>query len=159
MVKKIDNLNDGYVALISSIIIGAVLLTMTASAGKSGWYTRFMVLGAEAKQQSRTLAAACINEALARVMIDPIWNGDATSTNAIGTCYMYPIQKNYPQNNWVTLRVRGEARGAVTNIVSEFNMHEIHLNVVPEIIPVVPPQTSSNIVPIVKSFMEVGVMP
>ncbi len=153
------NYNGGYIALLSTIIISAVLLSMTVGAGQSGWYTRFMVLGAEAKLQSHIVASGCVSEALARLIIDLDWSGDVTSTYGAGTCYVYPIQNNFPQNQIVTIRVRGEVRGAFTNIVSEYEMKDINLSSNPKAIPVTPPLTSSNILPTVKSFLEVGAMP
>ena len=150
---------EGYIALLSTIIIGAVLLTMTIGAGQSGWYTRFMVLGTEAKQQSKTLASGCINHALARVMADTVWHGDATTTSNAGTCYVFPVQKNFPEINHVTIRVRAVVRGAMTNLVSEFNMNDINVNTTPQSVPISPPLISPNIAPSINSIVEVGVMP
>lgn len=149
----------GYIALLSTVIISAVLLSMTVGAGQSGWYTRFVVLGAEAKLQSKIVASGCIEEALAKLMIDLDWSGDATSTYGVGTCYVYPVQINYPQNQIVTIRVRGEVQGAFTNIISEFEMKDISLTSIPKAITATPPLTPSNILPTAKSFLEVGVMP
>ena len=159
MKNNLNTVNGGYIALLSTVIISAVLLSMTVGAGQSGWYNRFMVLGAEAKLQSKIVASGCINEALAKLMIDLDWSGDATSTYGVGTCYVYPVQINYPQNQIVTIRVRGEVRGAITNIVSEFDMKDINLTSDPKAVPVTPPLTSGIILPAVRSFLEVGVMP
>ncbi len=151
--------NRGYIALLSTIIIGAVLLTITVGAGQSGWFTRFAVLGAEAKFQSHTLASGCINQALATVLVNPKWNGNATTTYSYGSCYVYPLQKHYPHPHVVTIKAQGVVRGAITNVVSEFNMADIHIDESPEAVPVPPPQSSPDVVPTVDSFLEVTVMP
>ncbi len=150
---------NGFVALLSTIIIGAVLLLITVSAGQSGWYTRFIVLGTEAKQQSRMFASGCIQEALAKLLIEPNWVGDATSTYSEGTCHIHPIQSDFSLSPLVTIQASGEVRGAMTNIVSTFNMQDINMTGVPEAVPATPPQTSNNILPTEESYLEVEVMP
>ena len=150
---------QGYIALLSTIIIGAMLITITVGAGRSGWYTRFALLGAEAKMQSHTRATGCVNQALAILLINPRWNGDVTATYSDGTCYVYPLQKNYPQPQLVTIKVRGEVQGAITNLVAEFNMMEINIGVISGVVPIVSQHTSANVVPTTDSIWEVGVMP
>ena len=149
----------GYIALLSTIIISAVLLTMTVGAGQSGWFTRFEVLRTEAKLESQLVTKGCINEVIAKLINDPTWMGDTTITKNSGICYVYPIQKNYPYNNYVIIKVRGDVRNSVTNIISEFDMAEIYLDSSPRALPIAPPQSIANIIPIKKSLLEVGVMP
>ena len=132
---------------------------MTIGAGQSGWYTRFMVLGAEAKQQSKILASGCISHALARVMADTVWNGNATMTSYAGTCYVFPIQKNFPEVRKVTIQVRAVVRGAMTNLVAEFDMNDINVDTTPQSVPISPRLISPNIAPSMNSIVEVGVMP
>lgn len=158
MLKKYTK-NNGFVALLSTIIIGAVLLIITVSAGQSGWHTRFIVLGTEAKQQSRMVARGCIQKALAKLLIEPNWGGDATSTYSEGTCYVHPIQSDFSLSSVVTIQASGEVRGAMTNIVSTFNMQDINMTGVPEAVAATPPQTPSNNLPTEESYLEVQVMP
>ncbi|MES2966331.1 MAG: hypothetical protein V4668_00925 [Patescibacteria group bacterium] len=153
-----NSLQRGYVALLSVIIIGAMLLTMTIGVGQSGWYTRFMVLGAEAKQESKTLAANCMNEAIAHIMVDPLWRGSATTSYGSGVCYVYPIQIHYPQTQQITIRTKAEVRGAITNLVSEYNMQSIHLDTIPLDVSVLP-LPSAVIIPTQQSLIEIEAMP
>lgn len=152
--------DSGYVALLSTIIISAILLVMTIEAGQSGFYTRFMVLGSEAKEQSRLLATSCSAQALGMVLADMEWTGAATTTEVTaGSCYVFPVQKNYPASNQMTLRVQSVVRNSVTNLVLVYDMGEILQSGMPA-----PPLGSAPLIPSVvipqlKSWQEVVVMP
>jgi hypothetical protein len=63
--KKQSKKQDGYIALIVTIIISMVLLVMIAGGGFAGWRMRFIVLGTEHKEQSGALAEGCIYQAFA----------------------------------------------------------------------------------------------
>jgi hypothetical protein len=54
----------GFIALISAVVIGAVLIAMMTSVGLASFYARFDALGIENKQQATALAESCINSAL-----------------------------------------------------------------------------------------------
>jgi hypothetical protein len=54
----------GFVALMSVIIISAILLGLTAAANTAGFFSRFSELDGEYKQASYALAGACVNTAL-----------------------------------------------------------------------------------------------
>ena len=54
----------GFIALISAVVISAILLILMTSVGASGFYARFDSLGSEAKVASRALADSCINVVL-----------------------------------------------------------------------------------------------
>jgi hypothetical protein len=150
---------SGYVALISTIIIGAVLLVMTIEAGQAGWYTRFIVLGAEAKMQSRTLARSCAEQALAKTMTDPTWIGGATTTSSTGSCYIFPLQKNHPTNEALTIRVQAVVRGSYTNMIFVYDMHDIHQSATPKELPLPVRVTEPNLIPELISITEVAVLP
>jgi hypothetical protein len=149
----------GYIALVSTIIISAVLLIMTIEAGQSGWYTRLMVLGTEAKVQSRILAEGCSQQALAQIVSDGTWLGDATTSHQIGTCYVFPIQKNYPNSENVTLRIQATVRNSMTNIVTVYNMHDIHQNVSAKDLPLPQHTSLPDLIPTLVSVTEVPNLP
>jgi hypothetical protein len=119
---------NGYVALLSTIIIGAVLLVITIEAGQSGWHTRFMVLGRELKMQSRNLAYSCTNQTLSFVLTDTGYVGGATTTSETGNCYVYPTEMNYPTAGHLTIRTQADVQGSITNLVTEYDMNNFHLD-------------------------------
>ncbi len=61
------NTEQGYIALISAIIIALVLLVMTAAVSQAAFFARFNALDAEYKRISLGLAESCVNVALLRI--------------------------------------------------------------------------------------------
>ena len=54
----------GFIALMSTIVIAAILLAMMASTGMASFYARFDALGVENKRAALALAESCMNVAL-----------------------------------------------------------------------------------------------
>lgn len=61
----------GYAAIMTTIIISLVLLTMIAQSGFAGWHARFFALNREKKHQAHALANGCINLAMASMIKNP----------------------------------------------------------------------------------------
>jgi hypothetical protein len=122
---------SGFVALLSTIIIGAILLVLTIEVGQAGFYTRFMVLGTQWKEQSRVVAQSCGEQALAHILTDTTWTGGSTSTLSQGVCHTSPIQKNYPSPGLLTIRVSGEVKERFTNLVQVYQMGNVYLGTTP----------------------------
>lgn len=66
----------GFVALMSVMIISAVLLTMVFTLGVSSFFSRFSVFDQENKFASRMLAESCIGTAMLRILQDEAYTGD-----------------------------------------------------------------------------------
>jgi hypothetical protein len=147
---------SGFVALLSTIIIGAILLVLTIEVGQAGFYTRFMVLGIEWKEQSRVVAQNCGEQALARALTDTAWSGGSTSTLSQGICHIYPIQKNYPSSGFLTIRVSGEVQERFTDLVQVYQMGNVYLGTIPLLSSA---SVSSVDKPVLVSSTEVTVMP
>lgn len=62
--RKNKTHQDGFVALISTLIISAVLMSIVIGAGAAGWYARLDVLGSESKRIALSLAESCASVAL-----------------------------------------------------------------------------------------------
>jgi hypothetical protein len=158
MLRKLYNCKNesGYIALLSVIIISVVLLVVTIQTGQTGWSTRFMVLGSEAKFQSKILAKGCGERALATFLADRQWMGGVTTTDvADGSCFVFPIQRNFPDQNEVTIRVQGSVRGSVTNIIFVFDATGVHQSLLPR-----PPASPVQLVvpPVLISKIEIPIM-
>ena len=149
----------GYVALLSTMIIGAMLLIMTMEAGQLGWHTRYLVLGTEAKEQSRTIAENCTNQAVAHLITDVNWTGSATNTYKFGTCYVWPLQKNYPVREQLTIKVQTVVWGRVTNLVSVYDMGDINQTAEVTHQPPQPIIDPLRLMPQIISVTEFAVMP
>ncbi len=64
---RMKNDQNGFVALVSAIVISGLLIIIGASLGYTGFFTRFNILGGEYKQTSLGLAESCAE--IARVEI------------------------------------------------------------------------------------------
>lgn len=120
----------GYIALMTTVVISVVLLVFISQAAFTGWYTRFTVLGTEAKEQASALAEGCSDQALTRVISDVTgtWaqNGvDVTMPGGAGTCHIYPVQFNSP-SGYVTVKTQAVVRGAYANLTLAQDFADIH---------------------------------
>jgi hypothetical protein len=74
--SKVDNAEqlevaNGYIALMSVIIISLLLITITAALSFANYFSRFNILENEFKITGENLATACVNYARAKLMGDP----------------------------------------------------------------------------------------
>ena len=106
----------GYVALMATIIISVILLVMTVEEGALGWNARFNILGTEAKEQAYALAEGCVDQALAAIVTDPSYQGNATITSTGGTCRVFPMQFDTPAAGFLTVKTQGEVRNAFVTL-------------------------------------------
>lgn len=123
--------NQGFIALVATIIISLVLLVMAADESSSGWFARFNILGTEAKEQANALAEGCAEQALAMLLTDPTYTGNIDITSLDGTCHVFPIQLNFPTAGLVTIRTQGVVRGSYTNLDMAMEMNDLHFSSIP----------------------------
>jgi hypothetical protein len=126
---------------------------------QTGWSTRYAILGTEAKEQALALAGGCAEYALARVLADPGYQGDATTTTPGGTCYVFPLEFNTPTAGLLRLRVQVIVRDSYTNLVWQFDLHDIHTGSVPVPLPLPPPPRTLDLSIESVSRYESAVMP
>lgn len=77
------NINSGYIALISTIIISAVLIGLTSMVSQSSFFSRFDSLNGEYKRISKGMAESCINLALLEIAQNP--NTPSVTDKQIGS--------------------------------------------------------------------------
>lgn len=128
--KKLES-KKGYIALMATIIISLILLVITVEEGASGWYMRFNILGAEAKEQANSLAEGCAEEAMAKLLTDPTYLGNSTITSSVGTCHVYPIELNSPIAGLLTLKTQAVVKESYANLEMKMNMNDIHFGSIP----------------------------
>ncbi len=157
MSKLTNKKANGYIALMATIIIGAVLLVMTVEMSHTGWSTRFLILGTEAKAESLALAHSCIDLAVAKIMTDPTYLGNSTTTLASGTCYIFPLQIDTPAPDILTVRVRGVVRQAVTNLEQQYDLADVYLAEVA--LPISLPAVINNLTVTPTTWREYPIMP
>ena len=119
---------EGFIALMSAIIISIILMTMVLTVSTSSFYARFDALGTEGKRESLGLAEGCINVALLRLaqnaLYQPALSGDIV---AVGDEHctidsVTPLSSVYPKT--FNIKTRGEQLGAFSNVVAHITMQD-----------------------------------
>ena len=84
---KCKSKNSGFIALMSAIIISAILLLMVTSLGLTGFYGRYNILDSELKEYSSALAEACVDTVLLMLANDSGYTGgDTITVSGTDTC-------------------------------------------------------------------------
>lgn len=111
---RVKNKNGGYIALMTSIFISIILLTITVKQNSLGWDTSFNILMSESKQQSETLAHNCVNIAIASFLNNSYEVN--TSEHITGECINFPILDNNPSNGFIKIKITSIVKNSYTNI-------------------------------------------
>jgi hypothetical protein len=106
---------NGFIALISAIIISVLLLTITVTLGMTGIMSRFNILDSESKERSIALAEACADKAifnLAQSVISP-------STISVGSdsCSIVSVNSSTPLANQTTIKTQAIINRSYTNLL------------------------------------------
>jgi hypothetical protein len=117
---------NGYIALMASVIISLVLAGIAVEVASSGFYARMNIVGGERAEEARTLAQGCAQQAVALLITDPTYTGNATSTFGDGTCYIFPIMFDTPSPEHVTIKVQAKVQDTYSNIVEVWDISDIH---------------------------------
>ena len=104
----------GFIALISTIIISAVLLLVIASAGLISIYSRYNIFDSELKQRSDAAADACADEGLYQLAQDPSYTGGTLSLNSLDQCRIGKVSS--PGGNFQFEVQATSSNTAVTNL-------------------------------------------
>lgn len=76
----------GFIALITAILLGVILMMAALSLSTTGYFTRGQVLDAEYKEHSRSFAEACLNIAQLRLaVLNP---SNFSETTGGSSCYV-----------------------------------------------------------------------
>ena len=105
----------GFIALISILIISAVLLATTISLGQFGIASRYFILHLEQKAVSEKLADGCVHIERIKVFNDPFYEVDTPLSYPIGdeACTVFDVSAD---GNESTLEVGAQTGDAVTNL-------------------------------------------
>lgn len=110
----------GFIALTSALIICAVMLLIATGGSLAGFYTRMNALNDEYKERSFSLAEACANQTLLKLLSTPTYGGSATTTvsgTTSGQCFTGPVsQVGTAPNDTYQFRVRGIYGNVYTSI-------------------------------------------
>ena len=76
MKYQIQDCNKGFIALMSAIIISAILIIVSAIVGLQGFYGRWNVLDAEEKEESLAVAEGCADMVILELKNDVSYSGN-----------------------------------------------------------------------------------
>lgn len=117
--------NRGFVALISTIIISAILLLVIASSGLVSFYSRYNTLDAELKERSNAAADACADEALVQLAQDPGYAGGVLSLNSLDQCRIGKITSVGANTQFEVQATSSQT--AVTNLKIVFDPSDVSI--------------------------------
>ena len=113
---------DGFVLLMSSIVISAILVAVVFSLSFSGFFTRFNLLDSYNKEASLALVNACGDIAVLKFIQDDTYPGDKTLPVGGDSCDVLFISPGSYE-----IKTTAVKNGAVSNIV--INLNSMTLNV------------------------------
>ncbi len=111
---KNKNTKSGYIALMTSIFISIILLTITVKQNSLGWDTSFNILMSESKQQSESLAHICVDTAIASFLNNSYKENITEYPN--GKCTNFPILDNNPSIGFMKIKTTAVVKNSYTNI-------------------------------------------
>lgn len=109
-----NNKQSGFVMLMSSIIISAVLVAVVFSISFSGFFTRFNLLDSYNKEASLALAEACGNIAILKKVQNSSYAGGESLAIGSETCTVNPI-------TGLEIKTTANKDGAISNILINLN--------------------------------------
>lgn len=112
---------NGFIALISILIISAVLLATTLGLAQFGIANRFFILNLEQKTESKKLAEACVHIARIQTYNNPLYfrNTPLSVPVADSTCTIVLIDPDNNDPNRTLIQTSAQTGEAITNLSVE----------------------------------------
>lgn len=114
---KAKNNNQGFIALLSVIIISFVLLLIAVTMNFSSFTSRFNILESEYKEKSSALAEGCTQIAHLKIVENTTFTGTSTEIIGTDTC-TYSVTND----NEKTIYSHGEFQNAHTYFKTVINI-------------------------------------
>lgn len=115
---------SGFILLMSSIVLSAVLVAVVFSLSFSGFFTRFNLLDSANKESSLGLAEACAQIAVLKKQQDMAYLGNETIMVGSESCQVLPIEN---LGSEVLIKTRAEDGGAISNIQINLNFANLEV--------------------------------
>lgn len=107
---------EGYVALLAVLIVGAVALTISLTLLTSGTDSQRMALALQRSAQARSLADACAEEALQQIYNNSAFTGTNPLTMGQGSC-SYTVTNTGGSNRVI------DGTGTVSGVVRKVKVY------------------------------------
>src|SRR3989338_9629330 len=119
MKTRTNTKNQGYIALISTIVISLILLALTANMSTAGFYVRFNSLDSEYKRISLGLAESCVHAALLKLAKNntyaPPSGGEIVSVGS-EECTIVEVIPDSVDPTKKTVKTQADFSGAFSNM-------------------------------------------
>ncbi|MBU6501139.1 MAG: hypothetical protein KGJ89_04615 [Patescibacteria group bacterium] len=89
--NKILRQRGGYIALLSALIISAVVVVIILTLGQGTYLHRINIANSYFKERSRALAGACVETGLLDLTSNPNYSGNETINVASDTCRIVSV--------------------------------------------------------------------
>ncbi len=103
----------GFIALMSAIVISAILLLSISASGFISFNSRFNIVNTELKARSLSAAEACVERAKLQIALDPAYSGNETMNASGGVCTIRSVTASSTERIILTQAV---VRNAYSNI-------------------------------------------
>lgn len=110
--------SDGYIALTSAIIITILILTVTLAVSATGFFGRFNILDTTFKEQSASLAEACVEVAFLKLAENTNYAGNEQIAVNGDSCTIRQIQTLGNQKTIETTATKNEAQSNLEVVIS-----------------------------------------
>lgn len=107
------NQNNGFIALITSIILSLVVMLVAVSLGSANLFNRFAVVDFGNKQSSLSAARSCLYYALFKLAESSHYSGNETLTVSGYTCAISAITTSGANK---IIPAKSQVSGATTNL-------------------------------------------
>lgn len=114
--ERREKKQNGFIALITAIILSFILITVAVSLNQTGFFARSAVSDAEYKARSAALAEACFNQALLALTENPAYGGNETVAVDTDSCAIRPILFGTPALGQITIETRALFNDATTDL-------------------------------------------
>ncbi len=121
MHRKNKQRNRGFIALMSAVIISAIMLGFLFTTDKTTFYARFDALDSEYKHIASDMAEACVNQALLKLAQDYHYDSTATPVSVgDGTCSITSMTPLGPARTGNSATITINTQGSYKNTFSTF---------------------------------------
>jgi len=112
----------GFIALMSALIISAILLVVIVGGSLPQFYSRFNVLDREFKERSSALADACADTLVLQLSYDTSYSGGVVAVGSDTCTILPPIN---PAGTPRTFPIQAIYQGAYTNLLVAVNVNTL----------------------------------
>jgi hypothetical protein len=112
------NNKNGFIALISVILIGGMLMALALSEDLAGFYSRSAIRDHESKIESKALADACVDTVIQKLSVDATYSGGDTIAVGPDACTIFPGAAGDPR----TFFIQAQYHHSYTNLKVEITI-------------------------------------